>query len=80
MTATPTSAAALPDFGQQVSSQRTMQIVTVLFCLSGGSSLIFETVFTRSKLALLAAIGKMLSFSPDSTKRGRGAIRPATSY
>jgi len=47
MTATPTSAAALPDFGQQVSSQRTMQIVAVLFCLSGGSSLIFETVFTR---------------------------------
>ena len=29
--------------------------------------------------ALLAAIGKMLSLSPDSTKSGRGAISPAMS-
>ena len=40
----------------------------------------FVDLFTRSKLARLPEVGKITSFSPDSAKNARGAVRPATSY
>jgi spermidine synthase len=47
VTATPSRASGFLGPDSPARPQRTFTVVTVLFCLSGASSLIFETVFTR---------------------------------